>query len=307
MRFLLFFLLLFGYITKISANNPGYLGISIYNYTNEKITGVQVVNVFDDGAAKQYGLKENDIITKINTKPILKTDDLVNELDAYNWGDLVLIDFIRNGKVESLKIYLGYKGTKRTYNIKKSIKKDGEHWFFKDDKTDILLRDDNTPVSISKTDSTGKTDTWIVGTIYKNEEVPQYFLDINDKVEGIKRIKEDQAKRNCKTKEIVYIKEAKDPKKEKKQLSQTDLNIDVFSVYPNPSTGQFSVKIISELKDIMQLSIFDIVGRVVQTEVLQDFSGESTKQFNLTNQPKGEYLIQLKIGEKQISKRIFLH
>ena len=169
------------------------------------------------------------------------------------------------------------------------------------------MRDDNTPISISKTDSTGKIDTWLVGTTYKNEEVPQYFLDINDKVEGIKRIKEDQAKRNCKTKEIVYIKEAKDPKKEKKQLTQTTFNIDVFSVFPNPTSGQFSVKIISEEKGTAQLQIFDIVGRIVQTENIENFSGELTKQFNLTNQPKGEYLIQLKIGEKQTSKRIFLH
>lgn len=238
---------------------------------------------------------------------MLNTADLVDELDLYNWSDLIVIDFVRNGQAASLNVHLGYKGTKRTYNIKKSIKKDGEHWFFKDDKTEILLRSDNTPISISKTDSTGKIDSWIVGTSYKNEEVPQYFLDINDKVEGIKRIKEDQAKRNCKTKEIVYIKEANAPKKEQKQLPQNELNVNVFSVFPNPSNGQFSVKIMSSEKGMAQLQIFDIVGRIVQTESITDISNETVRTFNLSNQPKGEYLVVLKINDKQTTKRIFLH
>ena len=33
---------------------------------------------------KQYGLKENDIISSINGKKLLKTEDLVNELESYN-------------------------------------------------------------------------------------------------------------------------------------------------------------------------------------------------------------------------------
>ena len=307
MRKILFYTLFFCYITNIKASNPGYLGISIHNYENASLVGVLVVNVFDESAAKQYGLKENDIISSINGKKLLKTEDLVNELENYNWGDLVILDYIRNGKSNTMKIYLGYKGTERTYNITKSIKKDGEHWWFKDDQTEIILREDNTPVSISKTDSTGKTDTWIPGTEYKEQEVPQYFLDINDKVAGIKRIKDDQAKRNCKINEIVYIKEAKAPKKEQIQVPSTELKLDVFSVFPNPTSGPFTVKIIAEENGNTQLTIFDIVGRVVQTEMIQDFSGEITKEFNLKNQPKGEYLIQLKIGEKQVSKRIFLH
>lgn len=307
MRNFVLFLLFFCYVSKSNANNPGYLGISIHNYTNNQIVGVQVVNVFDDGAAKQYGLKENDIITAVNGKKMLKTDDLVNELDLYNWSDLVIIDFLRNGQATSAKVYLGYNGTKRTYNITKSIKNDGEHWLFKDDKTEIVLRSDNSPISISKIDTTGKLDIWIVGTTYKSEEVPQYFLDLDDKVAGIKRVKEDQAKRNCKIKEIVFIKEAKLPQKEQKQLAQNELNASDFVVFPNPTKGQFSVHFSTSEKGKIQLQIFDIVGRIVQTENIENFSGEITKQFNLSNEPKGEYLIVLKIGDKQTNKRIFLH
>ena len=59
MRKILFYTLFFCYITNIKASNPGYLGISIHNYENASLVGVLVVNVFDESAAKQYGLKEN--------------------------------------------------------------------------------------------------------------------------------------------------------------------------------------------------------------------------------------------------------
>ena len=54
------------------------------------------------------------------------------------------------------------------------------------------------------------------------------------------------------------------------------------------------------------LTVFDISGRIVQTEIIQNFTGEFSKQFNLENEPKGAYLIQLKIGDKQTNKKIIL-
>ena len=76
-KFLLFGLFLC-YLTFLKAGNPGYLGISISDYTSKQLQGVQVVNVFDDGAAKQYGIKENDIITSINGVAVVKKSDLTN-------------------------------------------------------------------------------------------------------------------------------------------------------------------------------------------------------------------------------------
>ncbi len=304
MRKNIVFVLTFCFLTFIKASNPGYLGIMINDYSANAIQGALVVNIFDDGAAKQYGLKENDIITSINGVVVQKRSDLTNQLAAYNWGDAVSIDYIRNGKNGSTTVYLGYKGTQKTYNVFKKVKPDGEYWNFTDDKTVVLVKEDNTPVSISKTNDNGVVDTWMVGSSYKQEEVPQYFLDIDDKVFCIKRIKEDQARRNCKINDIIYIKELKDTKQD--LPAKIELLPELFSIFPNPSNGQFSVKFSSNEKGTPQLLIFDITGKIVQTDIIQNFTGEFTKSYNLENVAKGAYLIQLKIGDKLTSKKILI-
>ncbi len=304
-KFLLSFLCLCSIIT-LKATDQGYLGVVVNDYIGKQFNGALIINVMDDGAAKQYGLLDNDIVTSINNFPIVKKSDLVDYLKNKNWGDEVQITFNRNGIVKTTKIFLGYKGTTKTYNVYKNVKSDGEHWNFTDDKTEVLITEENIPISISKVNENGIKDEWIVAYPYKQEEVPQYFIDIDDKVFCIKRIKEDQAKRNCKINDIIYIKEFKDEKKEEIPAAKVELIPELFSVYPNPNNGQFNIKFSSNEKGTPQLLIFDITGRIVQTDIVQNFTGEFIKQYDLSNEAKGAYLIQLKIGDKLTSKKMIL-
>lgn len=305
MRKFLLLSLFFCYITIINANNPGYLGVLISDYTSTKLVGVQVVNVFDDGAAKQYGLKENDIITSVNNTPISKKSDLTSKIESYNWGDKVHIEYIRNGVAASIDIYLGYKGTTRTYNVLKKSTTEGELWQFTDDQTEVQLNQNNEPLYISKKNVNGIIEMWKPSANYKDEEVPQYFLDLNDKMYCINRIREDQAKRNCKINDIIFIKEATVAKKEETP-TKIELLPETFSIMPNPSNGQFTVNIKSNEKGSAILTIFDITGKIINTEIVQNFTGEYTLPYNLQNEAKGAYLIQLKIGEKITTKKIIL-
>ena len=303
-KFLLFGLFLC-YLTFLNAGNPGYLGISINDYVANHLKGVQVVNVFDDGAAKQYGIKENDIITSINGITVLIKSDLTNQIDSYNWGDKVHIEFIRNGVNASTDVYLGYKSTIRTYNVKRKITTIGELWQFSDDNTEVQLNNENEPLYISKKNANGITDSWKPFTNYKDDEVPQYFLDLSEKMYCINKIREDQAKRNCKINDIIFIKKTKLPVKDDVP-SKVELFPELFSITPNPTNGLFSVNVKSNEKGTAMLTIFDITGRVVNAEMVQNFTGEYTIPYNLQNEAKGAYLIQLKIGEKITTKKILL-
>lgn len=305
MRKVILLCLMFCYLTFIKANNPGYLGISIKDFSNKQTVGVLVVNVFDDGAAKQYGLKENDIITAINSVAVVKNTDLTTQLARYNWSDKVHLDIVRNGVASYIDVYLGYKGTTRTYNVKKVVKPDGEHWLFADDNTDFLLDANNQPVSISRKYANDKVDTWQPSKQYKQDEIPQYFLDLEDKLYCINRIKEEQTKRNSKASDIVFIKERPSENQEK-IITQPELITLEFSISPNPSKGQFLVTGKLSEKGNAQILIFDITGRIVKSEVIDNMNGEFSKQFNLENEPKGAYLLQLKVGDKTTSKKIIL-
>lgn len=292
------------------ANNPGYLGIMIKGYTSTSLTGVQVVNVFDDGAAKVYGLKENDIITSVNGKTVKEREDVPAIVKQLNWGDEVSLNIVRNNIPQTISVHLGYKASVRTYNVKKSIINQNERWYFSDDQTEIILNStDNTPISISKKDINGTQDTWNVNSNYTTNEVPQYFLDLNDKVESIKRIKADQARRNCTINDIQYIKEVVEPKKDSSEAEtkeEVELRADIFSVYPNPTNGIFNVNVSSNEIGSLQINIFDVTGRIVKQIAQADFDGKSFYTIDFSAEAKGIYLIQLQIGDKQTTKRLLL-
>lgn len=305
MRKLFSFCLLFCYLISVKANNPGYLGISIRDFDNKTIAGSQVVNVFDDGAAKQYGILENDIITAINNIKVVKQTDLTSQLAKYNWGDKVKLDIIRNNEFKKLEIYLGYKGTIRTYNVKKSTNANGEIWYFTDDNTAVQIDKENVLINISKKNKNNLTETWSPNVENNKEEIPQYFLDVEDKMGCINRIKLDQAKRNCTINDIIYIKEIVE-NKNIDSIKRMDLVPEVFSVFPNPSNGLFNLDLKTNETGNAKIFIFDITGRIVFSENVIDFDGKYSKQFNLENEPKGAYLLQIMIGNKLNSKKIIL-
>lgn len=62
-------------------------------------------------------------------------------------------------------------------------------------------------------------------------------------------------------------------------------------IYPNPSSGQ--VVISSELADIVEVRIFDIVGHLSQQ---QTFSPSQTIELDLSDLAPGVYLAQIKVA-----------
>lgn len=68
-----------------------------------------------------------------------------------------------------------------------------------------------------------------------------------------------------------------------------------FSVYPNPSKGEFNISLASEKAETSNLVITDIVGNIVMTESIR-IAGNTTKTISLANYSSGVYF--LTIGNK---------
>jgi serine protease Do len=67
--------------------------------TTQKVTeGAEVESVTKESAAEKAGLKENDIITKIDDKKISTPDDLSAAIKAHKPGDKVTITYLRENK-----------------------------------------------------------------------------------------------------------------------------------------------------------------------------------------------------------------
>lgn len=69
--------------------------------------GMLVYTIIKDGPAHKAGLYADDIITKINGKPILTTDEFSDTVLSYNVGDSIEVEFWRDGKLQTCTIIVG--------------------------------------------------------------------------------------------------------------------------------------------------------------------------------------------------------
>jgi serine protease Do len=72
----------------------------------EKNSGVLISEVMEGSAAESAGLKAGDVIIKIADKKISNVEDLFEELDDYEAGDAVAVEFVRQGATEKVEVEL---------------------------------------------------------------------------------------------------------------------------------------------------------------------------------------------------------
>jgi serine protease Do len=90
-------------IMQLRGGNGALLGIGM-----EKVEdGIKISNVTEASAAEKAGLKEGDIITKINGKKVLVEMDITKMVSAEKPGAEMDITYKRNGKEQSTKAILG--------------------------------------------------------------------------------------------------------------------------------------------------------------------------------------------------------
>ena len=77
-----------------------------------------------------------------------------------------------------------------------------------------------------------------------------------------------------------------------------------LNIYPNPTRGFFNISFVSD--DIVSLELFvlDAYGKVIIENKESMFVGEYTKQIDLTEYPKGVYMVQIKTNNSFITKRV---
>ncbi|HVT84609.1 MAG TPA: PDZ domain-containing protein [Chitinophagaceae bacterium] len=103
------------------SDNKAMLGV-----TTEKVdNGVEIQDVTDGSAAEKAGLKEKDIITKIDDQKVEDPDDLSKVIGKYKPGDKVKVTFLRDNKEQTVtaeltkwKGLVGIYGNGFNYNFK---------------------------------------------------------------------------------------------------------------------------------------------------------------------------------------------
>ena len=69
--------------------------------------GAYVAEVAQNGPAQAAGIQSGDIVTKIGDEKITSADSLLLAVRTHAVGDTVDVEFVRNGKTQSVKVTLG--------------------------------------------------------------------------------------------------------------------------------------------------------------------------------------------------------
>lgn len=81
---------------------------------------------------------------------------------------------------------------------------------------------------------------------------------------------------------------------------------DNLNIYPNPSTGQFTVELANSISSSIHLTLFDLVGTTVYSEVHSKNSKQFKTDIDLNNLPDGIYNISIIQGDQRSTKKIIV-
>jgi hypothetical protein len=80
-----------------------------------------------------------------------------------------------------------------------------------------------------------------------------------------------------------------------------------ISIYPNPNNGHFTLKAIFSDRDNYTIQVTNLLGQVIYTENLKDYSGIYTKNIDLSMYPKGMYFIGLKTQNNKAIRKVLIN
>ncbi|MCD4835029.1 MAG: trypsin-like peptidase domain-containing protein [Bacteroidales bacterium] len=101
-------------IMKYGEVQRAVLGVTIKNinseiaekYNLDKIEGILIIGVSKDGAAKDAGIKEGDVILKINNIKVNSMAELTEQIGKYSPGDKVYVTIKRDNKRKQFDVLL---------------------------------------------------------------------------------------------------------------------------------------------------------------------------------------------------------
>ena len=97
-----------------------------------------------------------------------------------------------------------------------------------------------------------------------------------------------------------------------KQIDMTTSNIELVKnntsveIFPNPSQGDFFLKIKNSKVEDFQVELFDLNGKVVNSFLLKDKVGETIEPIKLSHLSKGIYFLKLTSETSVLVERVFI-
>ena len=92
-------------VVPAAAQAKGYLGVQIRLNPDGK--GILIMEIMENSAAEKAKLKAKDVILKIDGTEPTSLKEFISILELKQPGDEVMLDILRDGKEEKVKVTLG--------------------------------------------------------------------------------------------------------------------------------------------------------------------------------------------------------
>lgn len=252
---------------KIPKEEEPFFGVKQAHYNWKDNTPGVKVDIVKNSAAETLGLKDDDIITKINNQRIIDWHDLGNMVDNMKPGQTISVDYLRDGTEKSGTSIIKSYG--QTYEIEHHNKKGKEQ---EEKKIADEIEEENDDDEIAKED---------IPEILKN-------LDIEIDMEDLTQ------------------KEADDMKKEAgiDMPIINNLEIEKLNIFPNPNDGVFNLMFDLPNKGQTSVQIFNSTGRLIYQNDMQTFSGLFKDRIDISTNAKGIYFLAVIQNGKSITQKV---
>ena len=88
--------------------------------------------------------------------------------------------------------------------------------------------------------------------------------------------------------------------------SIAEININNLTVYPNPSNDIFNIVFNSNTNQDIDLRIHNVLGEVIFSETLTEFSGDYNRTVDMTPYPNAIYILQLNTRDGMLNKKLII-
>ena len=85
-----------------------------------------------------------------------------------------------------------------------------------------------------------------------------------------------------------------------------DVSFEGFNLYPNPSNGNFNLQFETISTALVKLQLFDLTGRLVREVQFSNVAARFSESISFKNTAKGLYLLKIKNGTKQTTRKLVI-
>jgi len=257
----------------LSNSKRPMMGVTIKDVEN----GVLIENVSDEMGAKEAGLNNGDIIQSIDGKKMENVDQVIEYIADKEAGDFVEVKYERDGKTKKVDVELKANSNFNPQNFK--------------------FDDENI-----------KKFNFDSGDMNSSPAYKRLFEQLNN----------PDFKSSCSSGISITVCKLKDDEKEKldsfspnaKLSPLSDLEIGKldqnFKFSPNPSKGIFNLRFTSDESKQIQINIYDMTGKEVYTESINNFDGSFDKDIDVSGNESGAYILEIVKDNKRFNKKIII-